>query len=214
MLEGPILLALLVFAIELARLREHTLNARRRGRAAKELPCHLGKNRQAVLLTILSFPPGQHIQVDVFLDRQREVLIKLVLVDLERRLGGLLDVHRRHGQVKKGPRRSMLEVVCGRALAAPASRRSAAASTADGSDVRKPAASRGPGACTVLYRCRRISGYPTIRDIRRLFHGIWIYLEHPHQLSVSTRWQNGHYPVNPDCAGANRIHSLIAYSFA
>ena len=127
---------------------------------------------------------------------------------LERRLGGLLDVHRRHGQVKKGARRSMLEVVCGRALAAPASRRSAAASTADGSDVRKPAASRGPGACTVLYRYRRISGYPTIRDIRRLFHGIWIYLEHPHQLSVSTRWQNGHYPVNPDCAGANRIHSL------
>ena len=38
----------------------------------------------------------------------------------------------------------MLEVVCGRALAAPASRRSAAASTADGSDARKPAASRGP----------------------------------------------------------------------
>ena len=85
MLEGPILLALLVFAIELARLREHTLNARRRGRAAKELACHLGKNRQAVLLTILSFPPGQHIQVDVFLDRQREVLIKLVFVDLEAR---------------------------------------------------------------------------------------------------------------------------------
>ena len=102
----------------------------------------------------------------------------------------------------------MLEVVCGRALAAPASRRSAAASTADGSEARKPAASRGPGACTVLYRYRRISGYPTIRDIRRLFHGIWIYLDHPHQLSVSTRWQNGHYPVNPDCAGANRIHAL------
>ena len=85
MLEGPILLRRLVFAMELARLREHTLNARRRGRAAKELPCHLGKNRQAVLLTILSFPPGQHIQVDVFLDRQREVLIKLVFVDLEAR---------------------------------------------------------------------------------------------------------------------------------
>ena len=84
-LEGPILLGRLVFAMELARLREHTLNARRRGRAAKELPCHLGKNRQAVLLTILSFPPGQHIQVDVFLDRQREVLIKLVFVDLEAR---------------------------------------------------------------------------------------------------------------------------------
>ena len=83
-LEGPILLGRLVFAMELARLREHTLNARRRGRAAKELACHLGKNRQAVLLTILSFPPGQHIQVDVFLDRQREVLIKLVFVDLER----------------------------------------------------------------------------------------------------------------------------------
>ena len=111
-LEGPILLGRLVFAMELARLREHTLNARRRGRAAKELPCHLGKNRQAVLLTILSFPPGQHIQVDVFLDRQREVLIKLVFVRgpralLERRLGGLLDVHRRHGQVKKGARRSL-----------------------------------------------------------------------------------------------------------
>ena len=44
----------------------------------------------------------------------------------------------------------------------------------------------------------------TIRNIRRLFHGIWIYLDHPHQLSVSTRWQNGHYPINPDCAGANR----------
>ena len=106
----------------------------------------------------------------------------------------------------------MLEVVCGRALAAPASRRSAAASTADGSEARKPAASRGPGACTVLYRYRRISGYPTIRDIRRLFHGIWIYLDHPHQLSVSTRWQNGHYPVNPDCAGANRIHALMGSS--
>jgi len=36
-------------------------------------------------LTILGFPPGQHIQVSVLLDRQREVLIKL--------LGGLLDVH-------------------------------------------------------------------------------------------------------------------------
>ena len=42
-LEGPILLGRLVFAMELARLREHTLNARRRGRAAKELACHLGK---------------------------------------------------------------------------------------------------------------------------------------------------------------------------
>ena len=104
----------------------------------------------------------------------------------------------------------MLEVGSGRALAAPASRRSAAASTADGSEARKPAASRGPGACTVLYRYRRISGYPTIRDIRRLFYGIWIYLDHPHQLSVSTRWQNGHYPVNPDCAGANRIHALTS----
>ena len=52
-------------------------------------------------------------------------------------------------------------------------------------------------------------GYPTIRDIRRLFHGIWIYLDHTHQLSVSTRWQNGHYPINPDCAGANRmLHAL------
>ena len=80
MLEGPILLGRLVFAIELARLREHTLNARRRGRAAKELACHLGKNWQAVLFIILSFPPGQHIQVSVFLDRQREVLIKLVFV--------------------------------------------------------------------------------------------------------------------------------------
>jgi hypothetical protein len=57
---------------------------RRRGRAAKELVCHLGKNWQAVLLIILSFPPGQHIQVSVFLDRQREVLIKLVFVALER----------------------------------------------------------------------------------------------------------------------------------
>ena len=53
-----------------ARLGEHTLNARTtRGRAAKELACHLGKNWQAVLLIILSFPPGQHIQVSVFLDR-------------------------------------------------------------------------------------------------------------------------------------------------
>ena len=61
----------------------------------------------------------------------------------------------------------MLEVVCGRALAAPASRRSAAASTADGSDVRKPAASRGPGACTVLYTVlymyRGAGEYPDIR---------------------------------------------------
>ena len=56
----------------------------------------------------------------------------------------------------------MLEVVCGRALAAPASRRSAAASTADGSDVRKPAASRGPGACTVQY-CTGTGEYPDIR---------------------------------------------------
>ena len=32
-LEGPILLGRLVFAMELARLQEHTLNARRRGRA-------------------------------------------------------------------------------------------------------------------------------------------------------------------------------------
>ncbi len=86
MLEGPILLGRLVFAMELARLREHTLNARRRGRAAKELACHLSKNWQAVLLTILGFPPGQHIQVSVFLDRQREVLIKLVFVALERPL--------------------------------------------------------------------------------------------------------------------------------
>ena len=31
----------------------------------------------------------------------------------------------------------------------------------------------------------------------------WIY--HPHQLSVSTRWQNGHYLVNPDGAGASRM---------
>ena len=86
MLEGPILLGRLVFAMELARLREHALNARRRGWAAKELACHLGKNWQAVLLIILSFPPGQHIQVSVFLDRQREVLIKLVFVALERPL--------------------------------------------------------------------------------------------------------------------------------
>ena len=55
---------------------------------------------------------------------------------------------------------------------------------------------------------RIVSGYLTIRDIRILFNGIWIYLDHPHQLSVSTRCQNGHYPVNPDCAGANRIHAL------
>ena len=58
------------------------------------------------------------------------------------------------------------------------------------------------------YSYRIVSGYLTIRDIRILFNGIWIYLDHPHQLSVSTRWQNGHYPVNPDCAGANRIHAL------
>ena len=54
MLEGPILLGRLVFAMELARLREHTLNARRRGRVAKELACHLGKNWQAVLFIIFS----------------------------------------------------------------------------------------------------------------------------------------------------------------
>jgi hypothetical protein len=41
--------------MELARLREHTLNARRRGRAAKELACHLGKNWQAALLQSLAF---------------------------------------------------------------------------------------------------------------------------------------------------------------
>ena len=35
-------------------------------------------------------------------------------------------------------------------------------------------------------------------------HGIWISpRRHPHQLSVSTRWQSGHYPVNPDGAGAS-----------
>ena len=35
-----------------------------------------------------------------------------------------------------------------------------------------------------------------------------IYLVYSDQLSTSTRWQNGHYPVNPDGAGANRIHAL------
>ena len=67
-LEGPILLALFVFAMELARLREHlrSKRPRRRGRAAKELACHLGKNWQAVLLTILGFPQGQHIHINVF----------------------------------------------------------------------------------------------------------------------------------------------------
>jgi hypothetical protein len=65
-----------------------------------------------------------------------------------------------------------------------------------------------------IARCARVlysvpvSGYLTIRNIRRLFYGIWIYLDHAHQLSVSTRCQNGHYPVNPDGAGASRIHSL------
>jgi len=55
----------------------------------------------------------------------------------------------------------------------------------------------------------QVSGYLTIRNIRRLFYGIWIYLDHPPELSVSTRWQNSHYPVNPDGAGASRIHALM-----
>jgi len=59
----------------------------------------------------------------------------------------------------------MLEAGCRRALAAPASRRSVAASTADGSDARKPASiarcARVPvqystGYCTGI----RISDYP------------------------------------------------------
>ena len=62
--------------------------------------------------------------------------------------------------------------------------------------------------CTGTVPVVPVSGYLTIRNIRRLFYGIWIYLDHPHQLSVSTRWQNGHYPVNPDGAGASRIHAL------
>ncbi len=37
-----------------------------------------------------------------------------------------------------------------------------------------------------------VSGYLTIRNIRRLFLRILIYLDHPPQLSVSTRWQNSH----------------------
>ena len=69
------------------------------------------------------------------------------------------------------------------------------------------AASRG--AQDVYRYCTvPVSGYLTIRNIRRLFYGVWIYLDHAHQLSVSTRWQNSHYPVNPDGAGASRIHAL------
>ncbi len=64
------------------------------------------------------------------------------------------------------------------------------------------------GAHVYRYGTVLVSGYLTIRNIRRLFYGIWIYLDHPHQLSVSTRWQNSHYPVNPDGAGASRIHAL------
>ena len=78
----------------------------------------------------------------------------------------------------------------------------------------QPTAAKRDIACSVA-RCARvpvqyctgirISDYP---KFRRLFCGIWIYLDHPHQLSVSTRWQNSHYPVNPDGAGASRIHAL------
>ncbi len=53
-------------------------------------------------MTILGFPPGQHIQVGVFLDRQREVLIKLVFMALERPLlGGLLSASIRGSQKKE-----------------------------------------------------------------------------------------------------------------
>ena len=50
-----------------------------------------------------------------------------------------------------------------------------------------------------------------IRTIRISTHlsARYFYLPNSSQLlSVSTRWQNGHYPVDPDGAGAGRIHSL------
>ena len=37
--------------------------------------------------------------------------------------------------------------------------------------------------------------YLTIRDIRRLFNGIWIYLDHPHQLSVPGIYQMAKWPL-------------------
>ena len=45
-------------------------------------------------------------------------------------------------------------------------------------------------------------------DIRLLVWNICIYPANSEELSISTRWQNGHYPVNPDGAGASRIHTL------
>ena len=59
---------------------------------------------------------------------------------------------------------------------------------------------------------RSLSGYLTIR-IPKYPKTFSRYLDLPGQstpaICVSTRWQNGHYPVNnPDGAGANRIHSL------
>ena len=55
-------------------------------------------------------------------------------------------------------------------------------------------------------RCRERAGptrvarsdsipYLTIRDIRRLFNGIWIYLDHPHQLSVPGIYQMAKWPL-------------------
>ena len=55
----------------------------------------------------------------------------------------------------------------------------------------------------------QISGYSDDPDIWLLFRTICIYPANSDELSISTRWQNGHYPVNPDGAGANRIHTLV-----
>ena len=54
----------------------------------------------------------------------------------------------------------------------------------------------------------QISGYSDDPDIWLLFQTICIYPANSDELSISTRWQDGHYPVNPDGAGASRIHSL------
>ena len=58
----------------------------------------------------------------------------------------------------------------------------------------------------------QISGYSDDPDIWLLFQTICIYPANSDELSISTRWQNGHYPVNPDGAGASRIHSLPAWA--
>jgi len=199
-LEGPILLGRLVFNMELARLREHALNARGRSRATKTSLISTSRCRSRKTLTWMCWPGGK---VRINQKDGLPILAKMAHQFLGRPASSAAAEWLPIGCADHQWRRDAQcwKLVVGehwqRLQREEAWRRA------------QPTAAKRDLACSIA-RCARVpvqycttvpvSGYLTIRNIRRLFYGIWIYPDHPPQLSVSTRWQISHYPVNPDGA--------------